>query len=436
MEHQAIVGSYLIPHLMFCRFVWQLAFLLLMLVVLGMNLRRSQDIFLVDIGSNTNTNHFDELKKYSVEELEHEIQRRQATKIASYDYGHLSNVSSSDVLGQDRKEYVGHSPVHKDGASPTDTYDSGGGKPKILWGIFSMNKPSEILRRQCIRETYLSFYKTLPGSSPSHDYYHRICSLAEYKHWHKTNDTKYVNCKMIYAFVMGSNKEPNAYTDLCEAVQMDPLYPLTIAMDGTEKTFISSQEAAALLASETDIVHLNIMENMNQGKTTSWFRYGVSLLDSGVGSQGGLYFDYIAKADGDKVVFPDKFFHQMQVLNLPVPPSGKTELVFGGYPAVFGPDSIQAQWLDGAPFYMSGELYFLSRELARYVTSNGLNRTRFDSYRPHNKQGHEDLSMGKFVFSHPKQQEIVFIKIKKRGDPIGPHGSSKHAFVSLVVSML
>ena len=139
-----------------------------------------------------------------------------------------------------------------------------------------------------------------------------------------------------------------------------------------------------------------------------------------------LHFDYIVKVDGDKLVFPDQFFHQMKNLDLPAnPSSADTELVFGGYPAVFNPNSIQAQWLDGTPFYMSGELYFLSVNLSRYVTSARLNRTKFDSYRPNNKRGHEDLSMGKFVFSHPRHKNILFIKMKRRGDPIGPHGSSK-----------
>lgn len=476
----------------FCRFVSQLAVLLLMLVLLGMNLRRSQDVFPVEIESNTNTKYVNELKKYSVEELKNEIKTRQATKIAGRHYhGHLSNISTSSVLRQGSNRYATHNPVHTNGASPGETYDtqhqdrsapqalhrkqtdyhaspsklagnnkpypkmstpaSGDqrieqesiaqannedGKPKVLWGIFSMNRPSEILRRQCIRKTYLSFYKTLPGSTPSHDYYHRICSLTEYKLWHKNNDKKYLECKMIYAFVMGSNEEPKAPTDLCEAVQIDPSYPLTVITNSVEEAPTNSQKAAALIANETDVVHLNIKENMNQGKSISWFRYGVSLLDIGAspGSEGALYFDYIAKVDGDKLIFPDKFFHEMQVLNLPVPPSDKSELVFGGYPEIYGPGAIQTKWLDGAPFYMSGEMYFLSRELARYVISNGLNRTHFDSYRPNNKRGHEDLSMGKFVFSHPNQKKIVFIKIKRGGrDPIGPHGPSKQSVVSLVM---
>lgn len=447
---------------MFYRFFFQLAVLLLLLVGFLINLNGSQVAFSEQIDDcSSYRKDPNDLKKYSIEELENELQVR----LARNRDGRDGRFSPGDIEIRDRNSIqIAHyeKQVHADARPPGETFERDvqkwpespihdarssdisynyskqtslsflnsvkKEKPRFLWGIFSMNSKGEVLKRQSIRETYLSFYKTLPGANSSHEYYHRICSLHEYKLWRKSNDRKYFSCHMIYAFVVGSNTDANAHTDLCEATQEDPLYPLTVAETSNDSASkIVSSKKGFLLATEEDIVHLNIKENMNQGKTTSWYRYGVSLID-GAGDD-ELHFDYIVKVDGDKLVFPDQFFHQMKVLNLPVNPSKETELVFGGYPAIFGPNSIQAQWLEGTPFYMSGEMYFLSVSLARYVISDGLNRTKFDSYRPNNKRGHEDLSMGKFVFSHPNHENILFIKIKQRGDPIGPHGNSKSACI-------
>ena len=58
-------------------------------------------------------------------------------------------------------------------------------------------------------------------------------------------------------------------------------------------------------ANETDLVLLNIQENMEDGKSQSFFKYATSV----VIDEHHLDFDYIAKVDSDTIVYPEPFLN-------------------------------------------------------------------------------------------------------------------------------
>ena len=225
---------------------------------------------------------------------------------------------------------------------------------RILMGIFTMDNEIEKTRRAAVRSTYLSYYKD------SDKMPHRICSLQDLLRGSLPNDG--IDCQMAYTFVMGSN--PDGPTSL---------------VDPTSKVPLTVKEIPESLRDETDIVHLNVRENMEDGKTPSWFRFATTIVDE------QFYFDYIGKTDTDTLIFP-KHFLDVSFAKYPSFPNNVR--VFGGEERLkyeWGPRMV-------GPLYMGGHLYLMSTDLARFVTTTDLSSVDY---------GIEDMTMGNFVHSHP-----------------------------------
>jgi hypothetical protein len=231
--------------------------------------------------------------------------------------------------------------------------------PTFLWGIPTLEKDVE--RRQVIRQTYLSFYKD--STTPQ-----RICSLSKY--------TK--GCQLAYAFFVGGN--PQGPTELLEP---NASFPMTVHTPSK---------------AEDDMIYLNIKENQMDGKMTTWFKYASEFSD----------FDYIAKVDDDTMVFTPNFLEYMQE-KLPRIPSR----VYGGF--TMDRNSCDPKEKSDHPcplplvgeVYMSGELSFMSRDLALYITNT---TTLPNSRRKAITIGsHEDVSLSNYVFSIGQAVEIIDI---------------------------
>lgn len=214
---------------------------------------------------------------------------------------------------------------------------------RILLGIFSTSSPEDYARRQMIRNSYLSNFKTLTGVGLELNSKTSICSLNDLK----TNPSAYEECQMVYTFVVG------AY---------DPLKNDTVPTDLTEAFPFGTQEAAKYIADRSsrqedgedrDVIYLNIAENMNSGKTVTWFRYASSILMTR-----DLGIDLIAKVDLDAVLFPRPFLQDInaQILDRPA------QNIYGGYHLI----QRQAHEIP----YMQGGFYFLSTGIAQWITSN------------------------------------------------------------------
>jgi hypothetical protein len=253
-----------------------------------------------------------------------------------------------------------------------------GRTPRFLFGIFSTLRQQDLVRRNVIRRTYLA-------SDP-----YRICSLKELP------SKPY--CQIVYTFVVGANA--TGETDLVD----NP--PTSLTVDPSEHPILDGNGDELIM--EDDVTYLNLQENMEYGKSPSWFLYANTLVDD-------LGVDFIAKVDSDTLVFPNRFLdefatflptknHSYAIHNAtrrqgPHHPTTSELRVYGGIPN----DSIGCGGLRrphcaqmGGKTYMQGQLHFLSADLSRYVTSmpRDLRRQLFVPI--------EDLCTAKYVHSHSK----------------------------------
>ena len=100
----------------------------------------------------------------------------------------------------------------------------------------------------------------------------RICSLSEAQ----TMDS----CQLIYTFVVGAN--PHGPTNLVD--YHNSSHPLTLTGSDVVAQFPDVLSNASSFTSremilEKDILYLNIKENMEEGKTPSWFHVANTLVE-------------------------------------------------------------------------------------------------------------------------------------------------------------
>jgi hypothetical protein len=186
-------------------------------------------------------------------------------------------------------------------------------------------------------------------------------------------------CQLAYTFVMGAN--PDGPTQLLE---FNDSFPLTI-------------ERGSYGSDERDITLLNIKENGKFGKSPTWFKYGLTVMEN----YPHLQFDYIVKTDSDTLLYPHFFFKMVQKRLLR--PFPDNTLVYGGSPfdkSMCGFPSHDHCANLAAPMFMGGGFYFLSPDLADYITGPACPRSTL--FLPH-----EDMTTGNYVFSHPKNITLI-----------------------------
>ena len=192
-------------------------------------------------------------------------------------------------------------------------------------------------------------------------------------------------CRVPYAFVVGAGGA-GAPTD-----HGDDTVPLTVITSGPEKA---------------DMVFLNIRENMNFGKSYTWFKYAASLAADNRKTNKHRPIDYVAKADTDTLVAPSVLRYYMK-RELPPAPYN-----LGTY----------AGWANGNvllnSLYMLGQFYFVSIDLANYMgfvlDSEGRRRIARDYFagRPNVVKMfmHEDVSVGALLNSNPMPLRNINIR--------------------------
>jgi hypothetical protein len=206
-------------------------------------------------------------------------------------------------------------------------------------------------------------------------------------------------CQRAYVFVVGGN--PNGSKERVDYSDSEPM------------TLPSSN------STEADIVLLNIQENMEEGKSQTYLKYATTIIDD------HLYFDYVAKTDSDTLIFTERFLnHEIQRL----PSFPHNVRVYGGCNLVS-----QNRYGDiQGSIYFAGSLYFMSADLARYVTSKDCDRKRL-------AVNAEDQSIGNFVHSHPlplHRVKMAFPQpggLRRRGKiDIWDHSASRHPVKDIV----
>ncbi|CAJ1954576.1 unnamed protein product [Cylindrotheca closterium] len=322
-------------------------------------------------------------------------------------------------------------PIHVQSSSKSSSFTPG--DPRFVLGIMSHDQyKQEIDRRATIRSTYLSFFSKYEASiSPN-----RICALKDLileannsnnDSVRMMDDSKILwnQCQLAYTFVVGG----------ATTVDNNPSWNRTELLEPT----VSSELLTRTLHSESDVISLNIQENGKFGKSPTWFRYATLLLkefsekhdqQQDDGSENNfLPFDYIIKTDSDTLIIPKRFFKWVEeqeqrkglknqtstVVDSDTPQtleslSLKSQVV---RQAIYGGSAFDKQMcgfpshehcaLLQTPVFMGGALYFVSIDLADYISSHRCPRTEL--FIPH-----EDMTMGNYVHSYEAyslQQEYV-----------------------------
>jgi hypothetical protein len=260
--------------------------------------------------------------------------------------------------------------------------------PRVLLGIMSvLGNDLEAQRRQVVRETYLSYFNQSTKEE------HRICALFDLIDQTRKGHSRLVEeCQLAYVFVAGGNPDGEL-----ERVNYSDSEPMTLPSN----------------MSESDVVLLNIRENMKQGKSQTYLKYATTIIDEHV------YFDYVAKTDSDTIIFPEQFLNH-EISRLPSFPENIR--VYVGCNLVSRNEYGDIK----GSIYFSGALYLMSVDLARYVTSEQCDRKRI-------AVNSEDQSMGNFVHSHPlplhrfKMAYPPAFGQRRRGkDDVWDHSASRH----------
>jgi Galactosyltransferase len=158
---------------------------------------------------------------------------------------------------------------------------------------------------------------------------------------------------------------------------------------------------------DSDITILNIKENMNEGKSQTWFKYASQIVEQ-------YDFDYAIKADTDTYVVMDLFF---DFANQHLPVRGSR--IFAGFlndaaywlgtrPNPYGNDEPSTQQFLSSRssmvhLYMLGQFYILSKDLAKWVSSKTFVNEKW-------YQKIEDYDMRMRVFDFPEQIHLVRIQ--------------------------
>ena len=276
--------------------------------------------------------------------------------------------------------------------------------PTFLLGIMSHDLPGtkalEQDMRNAVRDTYLAYYKDIDRSTPN-----RICKLTTILQSDNPAG-EFDECQLAYAIVIGGGNNETQPTELLN---------------------VTSSHSMILSHPEDDVINLNIKENGKFGKSPTWFRYATLIR-----KEYDLPIDYIIKTDSDTLFSPSMFFKwveeqeveyffpvanftdvdttdhdvgQSDQSNLEIDnatsnnnkSSFRRERIFGGSPF----DRKMCGWPSHehcenftAPVYMGGAFYFLSSDLADYISSDRCPRKKI--FIPH-----EDVTNGNYVFSHP-----------------------------------
>lgn len=166
-------------------------------------------------------------------------------------------------------------------------------------------------------------------------------------------------------------------------------------------------------------------ENMNEGKSQTWFKYAHQVMEDYPGD-----ISYTMKLDADSVLHLHEFFH-FAYRHLPPPPysdnayvgslrdkaywpkkKNTTEKELGEMEGYFGTE------FEGVHLYLAGQCYILSKNLAKVVQTES--RLLHDKIVDKNKsnttylEGHEDHDIAAMLLHSPEPVHMVTVRRKQR----------------------
>jgi hypothetical protein len=252
---------------------------------------------------------------------------------------------------------------------------------RVLMGIFTTDEIVQMPYRREFRKLFAVF----PMYNDT-----RVCSLHDFAM--APNDEIRYQCQFIYTFVVGGLKSDHLIRT--ELVRESLSTPLVLPL-GQPRDHIRSKD----LKFNNDVTFLNIQENMNEGKSQTWFAYATKVMKQ-------YDLDYAGKMDSDSLPYLDKFFDWARFF-LPPPPYNQgiiagapvDKLWWDGNKKQLADDVheefFKAQYGKVMHLYAAGQCYILSRDLAETVV---LEAPKSHVYR----EGHEDHDISAMAFHSTK----------------------------------
>ena len=260
---------------------------------------------------------------------------------------------------------------------------------RVLMGIFTYDSRLQLPYRRQFRKLFGVFPKYNDT---------RVCSLHDFEH--AASDEIRYECQFIYTFVVGGLKKDNARTELVDD-------SADILMPAENVRFQRTQE----LRESNDVTYLNIRENMNDGKSQTWFKFATTMMEK-------WDLDYAGKMDTDSLPYLDKFFNWAYVY-LPPPPYNSG--ILAGVPIDkiwwsrnkaqinqdVNEDFFKESYGKVLHLYAAGQCYIISRDLAQTVV---LEAPKSHAYR----EGHEDHDISAMAFHSPKPISFHFLSLQQQ----------------------
>jgi len=250
---------------------------------------------------------------------------------------------------------------------------------KVLIGIFTTHRRyAEYAGRKEIRELFRS--------------HPHVCDLETAKRNHIVGMD--ASCKLVYAFVFGGSKDPNAPTSILDATTDRIQIVQMVRPDTSDEN------------SYGDMVYLDIRENMNEGKSFTWLNYASNHLSGQLGA------DYVGKMDTDTLLYLDRFF-EFSSKTMPPSPYNRNTLIghFLEKRTTWGHDmkpkesDIERRW-ENVRVYAAGEFYIMSTDLAKStVRKHAMNPTDI------HMEGIEDHDVSTSAFLSVEESDLDSVKL-------------------------
>jgi hypothetical protein len=257
-------------------------------------------------------------------------------------------------------------------------------KNRVLVGIFSGDFKYE--------KSFRNKFRHLFGLYPS-----RICFLEDFmSQWYAHDTTK--TCELVYTFVIGSN--PNASTQL-----VDHSRPMLVEQYPVPTNYSSMTEY-----NKKDMTHLNIKENMEDGKSQTWITYALSVAEK-------YDIAYIAKQDTDSMPYLDKFFDFVD-RSLPPFPFNRNILASHFTAKSWGKSSLYVANRYGvlSENYGEGQFYLMSTDVARTVQETAQTDRTISEELEHI----EDYDVSLMAYRH--KDPLTLILIDNKDNKFWKHG--------------
>ncbi|CAB9501274.1 expressed unknown protein [Seminavis robusta] len=251
----------------------------------------------------------------------------------------------------------------------------------------------------------------------------RVCSLADFQ---KRSVAKRDSCEVIFTFVVGANpRGPPEWIEQDDDDNGKRMENPILLPPSLDSKFTSSD------LDKKDVTRLNICENMNEGKSQTWFKYGYLI------AQDYPEISYVMKLDADSILHLHEFFH-FAYRHLPPPPHSNNAYVGALRDKAYWPlkkgitpkDREELEGFFGADFegvhlYLAGQCYILSINLARVVMKESKvldeKKIRLAENPPKIKrnytsylEGHEDHDIAAMVFHSLEPVHLITVGRKQR----------------------